>query len=267
MSKRRLRLYSASRPKRLRSGSAAARGRDPVLRVLRRRAAMLRPPGGIEWIVSPWPYVLDQVQPSCRLGSVRRAGIQGEAALPLENLLLAHGDRPTPPTLGARCVDVLACHLRRSRIADREIHVIGGGEMGALVLPGPPLLSGRAPGEQHGGAEKRNSEALQHVQPPLRRRRAGHRSSICTASGRRLAWPRRTRGANEDPTERLQLSVHVRAAASLALAALLRPRHLLPPTLNEPAVVEYFDVTLAPKFSEEGLVERWLVSRHDEQHH
>jgi hypothetical protein len=85
---------------------------------------------------------------------------------------------------------------------------------------------------------------------------------------RRLpAWTHRgPPAAYQRPTERLQLGVNVGAQSPLTLSAFSGPPHLLPPTLTEPAVVEYRDVTIRPKFSKQGLVERGLIARHDEQH-
>src|SRR5262249_2642721 len=76
-----------------------------------------------------------------------RTSAASRVRLTLKNLFLADGDGLAPPAFVAGQRDVLARQAGRRAFAvpDREEHVLAGGEVGRVGLPGGPFLAGRAP--------------------------------------------------------------------------------------------------------------------------
>src|SRR5438552_3400570 len=105
--------------------------------------------------------------------AVKRRGSATAAApassLLLKNLLRADGDGLSPPSLAAGERDVLARHPRRRprAIPDREGQVLAGGEMARMLLPGRPLLAGRAGGREE--CRRDDRERVKPISPHLSR--------------------------------------------------------------------------------------------------
>src|SRR5215510_9515582 len=89
--------------------------------------------------------------------------------LPLKNLFLTHGDGLAPPAFRPRLRDVRARDLGPSAFAipHREEHVIAGGEVSRMLLPGLPLFArGASRGREQCANDQDNSRELARHECP-----------------------------------------------------------------------------------------------------
>src|SRR5262245_24785067 len=85
--------------------------------------------------------------------------------LAFDDLVLAHGDRPTPPALSAGGFHVSSGDpLLVALVRERERHVLPRGEVRLVVVPVVPLLRGRARGGQECNANQqcRSRQSAHH---------------------------------------------------------------------------------------------------------